>query len=219
MLLLLRKKLIASLTATAKTSVANSTASALCCECRVTATSTTFAAGSTTTVTQNGKSPKTIHCYCNAYCYYYCAICLASTSCCLLPCRVDHRGTLPSTVRFKATRGEDRVDGRGVLSLHGKQFRRANAQAIRQKEGICHACLTNGRNNRGRMWEGTTGEQPEDSAAGSNASAPERRETRSAQSGMQRRMRTQRQQNVACEQISRHQRATSRRVITARQSR
>ena len=219
MLLLLRKKFMASLTATAKTSVANSTASALCCECRVTATSTTFAAGSTTTVTQNGKTPETIRCDCNAYCYCYCAICLASTSCCLLPCRVDHRGTLPSTVRFKATRGEDRVDGRGVLSLHGKQFRRANAQAIRQKEGICHACLTNGRNNRGRMWEGQQANNRRTARRAATASALERRETRSAQSGMQRRMRTQRQQNVACEQISRHQRATSRRVITARQSR
>lgn len=44
--------------------------------------------------------------------------------------------------------------GLGDLSLHVKQFMRASAQAIGQKEGICRASLTNRRNNRGRMQEG-----------------------------------------------------------------
>ncbi len=157
------------------------------------------------------KLRKTICCCFTCYCANY----VASTSCCLLHCRVDHHGELPSTVRFKTTRGEDRIDGLGDLSLHGKQFIRASAHAIGQKEGICHACLTNGRNNRGRMWESTAGEEPRDGQAGSNATAATtRRRANSTQHETTQRKRTQRHADAVCARINRH-----RRDISARQSR
>ena len=106
---------------------------------------------------ENGRCQVNYYQHCkNGCCYFtcYCAIALLLLRAALLPCRVEHRGKLPSTVRFKTTRGKTASMGLGDLSLHVKQFMRASAQAIGQKEGICRASLTNRRNNRGRMQEG-----------------------------------------------------------------
>jgi hypothetical protein len=64
----------------------------------------------------------------------------------LLPCRVEQprRTAINGTVQNNA--GGNRVDGRGVLSLHGKQFMRARTDAIGRSEGFWQASLPDGCN-------------------------------------------------------------------------
>jgi hypothetical protein len=83
-------------------------------------------------------------------CFYY--LLLLLTTCCLCcPAGFDNHGKLLSTVRFNTTRGEDRVDGLGVLSLHGKQFMRAHPDAIARSEGHWRANLANRCNRQFRQ--------------------------------------------------------------------
>ncbi|ABE35716.1 hypothetical protein Bxe_B0227 [Paraburkholderia xenovorans LB400] len=75
------------------------------------------------------------------------AVCIASTTYCFtaLP-RSTNRGKLPSTVRFKTTRGKTASMGLGHLSLHEKQCMPALANAIARSEGNWQASLANQRN-------------------------------------------------------------------------
>jgi hypothetical protein len=63
------------------------------------------------------------------------------------PAAFNTRGKLPSTVRFKTTRGKTASMELGDLSRHGKQFMREVSNAIGRSEGVWRVNLTNGCNS------------------------------------------------------------------------
>lgn len=112
-----------------------------------------YVATCTATASQPGPSPSTTP-RCNpllirAHGYCDCALfALLRLPTALLPCHVKQprQTAINGTVQNNA--GEDRVDGLGDLSLHGKQFMRACANAIARNEGHWQASLPN-RRSRG----------------------------------------------------------------------